>query len=219
MQLPHLPRIVRALALLSLAALAASGCGGSDDGSSTSTSASTSSTATTDTVDTTAAETTGAQTTGAETTAGATTGTEEAAEGRLIVAGASIGAARLDMSREELEAALGEPQDEQRSQGEIGGPTIDLAFPDDLEVRLSADDPQEVTSVETTSDDYATASGIGVGTSMADLQREYPRAECDPPGEIRICRVGGSTDLSKPVTDFFVSNDAVTRVSIGYIVD
>lgn len=135
----------------------------------------------------------------------------------LVMPGIGIGEVRLGQPRSAVESQLGKPRSEKRLDGELGS-SIELEF-DGLTVRTGVERPATVTSVETSSSDYRTPEGVGVGSTFAELNTAMPTLDCDAPGKIRICRMGVDGDSSIPVTDFFVEHDEVTRINIGYIVD
>lgn len=196
-----LTRTFLALSLLLVPTLALAGCGGGDDASSK-------------------------QDTKAEASDETTTATEgDDAATPGIVLGEQIGDVRIGDDVAAVEAALGAPDRREEFDNEISGATDETLEWDEpaIEVIVAPnqpdDDPKSATmeavQVTTTDDSLRTPEGIGVGSTRAEVDEAYPKAECDT-GEIVVCRVPSTDNLT---TDFFVEEDAVTRVVVGRILD
>jgi hypothetical protein len=75
-----------------------------------------------------------------------------------------------------------------------------------------------VFNVTTTSDSERTSSGIGVGSTRAEVAQEVKRVRCRKLSGNWDCWVGNFNPGAR-VTDFAFANGVVTRVTLGYVID
>lgn len=80
---------------------------------------------------------------------------------------------------------------------------------------------EDVSQVETTDREARTDSGVGIGSSRAEVVSAYPEVSCDAEGgagEPAICRLGAE-EAGAVTTDFFIEGGSVTRIVVGRIHD
>lgn len=151
---------------------------------------------------------------------------EDTEDELVIVPGTGIGGVKVGDDEAALLDAFGEPERRTEMPNELSGGTNERLEWDSPKLAavvapippVDGGDPStEVTQLETTDDRVRTANGLGLGDAQADVEAAYPEVSCDT-GEIRICRVG-KEQAGSIVTDFFIEDDAVTRVVVGRIID
>jgi hypothetical protein len=75
-----------------------------------------------------------------------------------------------------------------------------------------------VTAVQTTRPSERTASGIGVGSTLARVRARMPRAHCERAGGLTVCTLGRAL-AGHRVTDLVVRGGRVVRVNVGIVID
>ena len=119
------------------------------------------------------------------------------------------------MSKAKVRSVLGKPTRSTTGKNEFG-PYTRYVYP---RVTVIFQGNAAVTSVETTSAKERTGSGIGVGSTVAQVKARVPGVKCDLAGTIGDCHVG-EFKPGKRVTDFIVNrNHRVVRVVVGFVID
>jgi hypothetical protein len=137
------------------------------------------------------------------------------AAGARIVEGRGIAGVRLQMSQSNVRHLLGTPDQIKHLTSDFGPSTEYVYYARRLRVTFFSG--TQVTAVATTSRSERTASGVGVGSTKAQLVAGVPHVHCNSGGP---CQVGQSLP-GRRVTAFFL-NHARTKVAsvlIGFVID
>jgi len=138
-----------------------------------------------------------------------------AAAEALIQVDRGIAGARLGNSRAEVRAALGAPASSRSGTNDFG-PFLQWRFKGGITVTFQG--RREVSTVTTTGRGDRTARGVGVGSTEAAVKARVRGVRCETAFGTRSCHTGTFT-AGEIVTDFFIRNGKVTRVSIGRVFD
>ena len=122
------------------------------------------------------------------------------------------------MQAAEVRQELGDPIDRRTQSSELSGRTVVMyVYPGNLEVTTQQED-DAVLAITATGPDARTARGIGVGSTRQEVLNGVDGVTCDPLSGGEICRAGSGLP-GDIVTDFFVTGDRVTRVTVGRVID
>ena len=128
-----------------------------------------------------------------------------------IVLQRGIGGVSLGMTEAKVRSALGRPARVKNAKNEFG-PYRVLFY---ARVKVTFQGLTTVTAVETTSTQERTTTGIGVGSTKADVKAKVPGVVC----ETGHCHIGKFNPGAR-VTDFFIGTTGrVTRVVVGFVID
>lgn len=131
-----------------------------------------------------------------------------------IVPQRGIAGANLDMTEEQVFDKLGKPDKVIHPRSPIFG-RYTTWFYGRTTVDMFRTGDKKVFNVSTTSRAQRTTTGVGVGSTSADVKKGVRRVHCD----LQHCYVGRFEGGEK-VTDFALSKTGrVTRVTIGYVLD
>ena len=134
-----------------------------------------------------------------------------AAAAATIVPQKGIAGVLIGMTEPQVRAKLGHPKSVKNGKNEFG-PYRTLTY---ARVRVSFQGLTTVTQVDTTSSKEKTLSGVGVGSTKADVKAKVKGIVCEP----GHCHVGQFSPGAR-VTDFFIgANGRVTRVVVGIVID
>jgi hypothetical protein len=125
------------------------------------------------------------------------------------IAGVAIG-----MSQPKVRSVLGQPTSVKHASNDFGKYTI-LKYPG-LQVTFQGN--KSVTDVSTTRRSERTPSGVGVGSTEAQVKAKVRGVTCRTDGGFRHCYVG-SFRPGRRVTDFSIKRGKVTRVDVGVVID
>lgn len=136
--------------------------------------------------------------------------------GATILPQQGMAGVKLEMTKKQVRAALGEPLGIRRGKNDFG-PYTEFRYPFLVSVFFQGD--RTVTSVRTSGRKERTAQGIGVGSTEMDVKRKVPGARCKTfLGGFRQCFVGSFRPGTR-VTDFQIKRGRVVRVDVGFVID
>lgn len=142
--------------------------------------------------------------------------------GALIVPQSSIRGVKLGMTRAEVTAKLGEPNEKRTRRNELIGKYVELRYGRTVFSLYRDSDGYEGTVFNMTTRSRAekTKSGVGVGSSERAVRRGVKNARCMTEFGRRTCTVG-KLRPGRKVTTFDISRKGgkVTRVSTGFVID
>jgi hypothetical protein len=126
-----------------------------------------------------------------------------------------IAGARLNATRAQVRAALGKPTKVVGGTNDFGR-YVRYTYAGGLRVFFQG--RTRVTSVTTTGLGDRTATGVGVGSSEAEVKAGVKGVKCETFETIRSCHTG---DLlpGKRVTDFLIQDGKVSRITVGIVID
>ena len=145
-----------------------------------------------------------------------------AAGSSAIVLNKSIAGITLGMTQFQVKAKLGDPIQVQQGRNEYGNWTIYTYGKPPVEITFQGE--VKATGLETWDPTQRLANGIGVGSSLSQLQRKvHVRCQVGPFPRGLHCHTG-SYKQGKLVTDFRIANAGsgsarVDRIFIGILVD
>jgi hypothetical protein len=137
-----------------------------------------------------------------------------AVAGATIVPQRGIAGLRLHMTKAQVRAVRGVPPKVQRGLNDFGVYTT--YYYSRVSVTFQGD--RTVTALVTRSPRERTASGVGVGSTEAQLKSRLPAARCRTESGFRHCSLGAFLP-GRTVTDFVVKSGRVTRVTVGIVLD
>jgi hypothetical protein len=129
----------------------------------------------------------------------------------LIQVDRGIAGARLGNSRAEVRAALGKPTKVLGGSNDFGS-FVRYRFAGGLTVTFQG--RTRVTGVSTSGVGDRTATGVGVGSTVAEVKAGVPGVTCDATS----CHTGSFLP-GKRVTDFRLSGGKVANVLVGLVID
>jgi hypothetical protein len=136
-----------------------------------------------------------------------------------LIPSQGIDGIKLQMTEAQVRAQLGAPATITQSRGALGNPVTRLHYPRldvDLQ-RLSGS--RVVTRVLTTHPGEETASGIGVGSSLAAVKR-LSGSHCWWEAAAHYCRIGSRAKPASRLTMFWIdAKQRVTLVSVSLVVN
>jgi hypothetical protein len=136
-----------------------------------------------------------------------------ASAGSVIVPQRSIGRVKIGMTRAQVKALLGTPH-VTRGKNDFG-PWVSFGYTA-YEVHFQG--VTNVTQIDTTSRKERTASGVGVGSTKAQVKAGVAGVKCEGPASAGHCYLGKFVPGAH-VTDFFLKNGKVTNVIVGIVID
>jgi hypothetical protein len=126
-----------------------------------------------------------------------------------------IAGARLDNTKAQVRAALGNPVRIAAGRNEFGRFT---EFRYRGRITVSFQSGNRVTAVTTRGLGDRTNRGVGVRSTLAAVQNRVPGVSCQSFPPLRLCQVGQGLPGQR-VTTFFVRSGRVTRVTVGFVID
>ena len=121
----------------------------------------------------------------------------------------------IGMTRQAVKSRLGRPARAVRGSNDFGRYT-ELHYPRGLRVVLQGD--RSVTALVAVTRAERTASGVGVGSTVAAVRAGVPGVRCGTDETIRHCHAGSFVPGAR-VTDFAIRKGRVWRVTLGIVID
>ncbi|MGZ4360215.1 MAG: hypothetical protein ACXVZW_10595, partial [Gaiellaceae bacterium] len=121
---------------------------------------------------------------------------------------------RLGMTEAKVRALLGKPLGVRESSNDFGL-YRELRY---ATVRVGFQTGRKVTALNTTSPSERTASGIGVGSTVAQVKATLHGVKCKKEFGVDHCWLG-SYEPGTAVTDLRLKNGRVTMVTVAYVID
>ena len=137
-----------------------------------------------------------------------------ASAGATIVPQKGIAGVRLGMSQAKVRSVLGKPASTKHGTNDFGAYTtfryrgLTFTFQGNL----------ALTSMSTTRRSEKTATGVGVGSTEAQVRAGVKGVTCKTEFGSRHCYLGAFL-IGRRVTDFFIKHGRVTRVNVGRVLD
>jgi hypothetical protein len=125
------------------------------------------------------------------------------------IAGVTIG-----MTQGKVRAVLGVPKSVKRGTNDFGKYTV--FHYSGLQVNFQGN--ATVTDVSTTRTGERTASGVGVGSTEAQVKAKVKGVKCETNSGFRHCYLG-KLGAGHRVTDFSIKRGKVSRVDVGVVID
>lgn len=129
-----------------------------------------------------------------------------------------ISGIRLNMSIAQVRAGLGAPTRVRHGSNPFGTFTQYL-YRGGLTVTFQGN--RNVTAVAITGQSDRTASGVGIGSTEAQVKHGVRGVKCNTgnhPGSVTSCHVGSFKPGGR-VTDFLLRHGRVSRVTVGFVID
>jgi hypothetical protein len=131
--------------------------------------------------------------------------------GVVIHPGHSIAGVQLGMTRAEVRAELGRPTRVIRGRNEFGTFRVFRYF----RLTVTFQGEQTATAIQTTRKREKTPSGVGVGSTRAQLLANVPAVRCR---SATLC-TKGRFRAGNRVTVFRLRNGKITSVLVGFVID
>jgi hypothetical protein len=131
-----------------------------------------------------------------------------------IVPQQGIAGVRLAMSKAQVRAVLGRPRTVRRGANEFGRFT-ELRY---RRLGVVLQGGSSVTSIRTSRRSERTTSGVGVGSTEAQLRAGLPRLRCRTEFGARHCFLGRFL-AGRRITDFTIRQGRAVRVVVGFVID
>jgi hypothetical protein len=122
---------------------------------------------------------------------------------------------RLQMTREQVRAAVGAPRAVHHLRNDFGRYT-EYLYPH--AVRVAFQSGSRVTAIDTTGRHERTRRGVGVGSTERSVRSKVAHVRCETIAGTRSCHVGAFL-AGRRVTDFLLRGGRVVRVTVGFVID
>jgi hypothetical protein len=138
-----------------------------------------------------------------------------ASAGAIIQLDRGIAGARLDNTKAQVRAALGQPKRVQNGSNVLGPFTV---FHYAGGIRVNFLSGNRVTAVTTSGLGDRTSRGVGVRSTENAVEQRVPGVSCQTFSGTRICQRGEGLPGDR-ITAFFLRNGRVTRVTVAFVID
>jgi opacity protein-like surface antigen len=136
--------------------------------------------------------------------------------GAVIQPQRSISGITIGMTPKQVRAALGTPTSK-RTVSNIFGRQLRYRYAGGVLVAFQG--RTNVTAITLTGDTDRTATGVGIGSTEAEVRAGLRGERCDTFQGVRSCHLGSFTP-GRRITDFtFGSSGRVVRVTLGIVID
>jgi len=133
----------------------------------------------------------------------------------IIQVDKGMAGARIDNTKAEVRAALGNPRRVMQGMNDFGEFT---EYRYRGQIRVIFQGRKRVSSVSTTGLGDRTRRGVGVGSTEARVRSRVAGITCESFGSFRTCHTGDFSAGSR-VTDFQIEDGRVSRVVVGIVID
>lgn len=133
----------------------------------------------------------------------------------VVVVQQGIAGVRLQMTRDQVRAVLGSPRGV-KSGRNIVGRYVEFRYPG-LLVRFQGQ--RTVTAIYTSRRSERTRSGIGVGSTKAQVKASIRGVRCRFSLDARFCYVGVLKAGRRVTTFYFNERNRVERLAVGLVID
>ena len=137
-----------------------------------------------------------------------------ASSAAAIVLQKGIAGVTIGMTQGKVRSVLGKPASVKRGSNDFGKYTT-FKYPG-LQVNFQGN--ATVTAVSTTRTSERTASGVGVGSTEAQVKAKVKGVKCATDSGFRHCYLG-KLGAGHRVTDFSIKRGKVSRVDVGVVID
>ena len=134
--------------------------------------------------------------------------------GAAIVSQQGIAGVKIGMAKAKVRSVLGKPTSVKRGSNDFGKYTIFKYAGLQTEFQGNT----TLTGVSTTRTSERTASGIGVGSTVAQVKAKIKGVTCATDSGFRHCYLG-KFRAGRRVTDFAIKRGKVSRVDVGVVID
>jgi hypothetical protein len=138
-----------------------------------------------------------------------------ASSGAIIQLDRGIAGARLDNTKAQVRAALGQPNRVRNGMNDFG-PFTEFRYAGGIRVFFQSGN--RVTGVTTTGLGDRTSRGVGVRSTENAVEQRVPGVTCETFSGTRICQRGEGLPGQR-ITAFFLRNGRVTRVTVAFVID
>jgi hypothetical protein len=135
--------------------------------------------------------------------------------GAVIQIDRGIAGARLNNTKAQVRAALGNPRRIRNGRNAFGRFTA-FRYSGGITVRFQG--RRRVTSVTTTGLGDRTNRGVGVGSPRRVVENRVRGIACESQGRLTVCHTGDFLPGER-TTNFVLRNRRVTRVIVGIVID
>ena len=133
----------------------------------------------------------------------------------MIQVDKGIAGARINNTKAQVHAALGKPTSKQTGHNDF---SVFLEEHYRGGITVFYQGAKRVSSINMTGLGDRTSRGIGIGSTEAAVRAKVPGVKCETTSGSRSCHTHDFL-AGQRVTDFFIKNGKVARVTVGIVID